>query len=120
SVEHEKRVRVQVLGHLDDRFVHLLNECPECGRCYTTAESICAQDGASLTLTLPVETTIDGKYRLARRIGRGGMGVVYEAGDERLGRRVAIKIMIGDLFGNSQAVARFEREARAAAALSHP
>lgn len=120
SVEHEKRVRVQVLGHLDDRFVQLLNECPDCGRCYTTAQPTCPQDGANLTLTLPVERTIDGKYRLDRRIGRGGMGVVYEAGDLRLGRGVAIKIMVGDLFGNSQAMARFEREARAAAALSHP
>ena len=119
SVEHEKRVRVQVLGHLDDRFVQLLNECPDCGHCYTTAQAICPQDGANLTLTLPVERTIDGKYRLDHRIGRGGMGVVYEADDQRLGRKVAIKIMFGDLFGNSQAVARFEREARVAAALSH-
>ncbi|MDR3698982.1 MAG: protein kinase [Candidatus Sulfopaludibacter sp.] len=120
SVQQEKRVRVQVLGHLDDRFVQLLNECPDCGRCYTTSQLTCPLDGANLTLTLPVEKTIDGKYRLDRRIGRGGMGVVYEAGDLRLGRTVAIKMMVGDLFGNSQAMARFEREARAAAALSHP
>jgi hypothetical protein len=120
SVEQEKRVRVQVLGHLDDRFVQLLNECPECGGCYTTAQSTCPQDGVNLTLTLPVERTIDRKYRLDRRIGRGGMGVVYEAGDQQLGRQVAIKIMIGDLFGNSRAMARFEREARLAAALNHP
>ena len=120
SVQQEKRVRVQVLGHLDDRFVQLLNECPDCGRCYTTAETTCPQDGANLTLTLPVERTIDAKYRLDRRIGRGGMGVVYEATDLRLGRTVAIKTMVGELFGNSQALTRFEREARAAAALSHP
>jgi len=120
SVEREKRVRVQVLGHLDGQFVQLLNECPDCGRCYTTAQRTCPADGANLTLTLPVERTIDGKYRLDRRIGRGGMGVVYEAGDLRLGRSVAIKMMVGDLFGNSQAMARFEREARAAASLSHP
>jgi hypothetical protein len=120
SVDHERRVRVQVLGHLDDQFVQLLNECPDCGRCYTTAQTICAEDGANLTLTLPVERTIDGKYRLNRRIGRGGMGVVYEAGDLRLGRSVAIKIMVGDLFGNSQAMMRFEREARVAASLTHP
>jgi len=120
SVEREKRVRVQVLGHLDNRLVQLLNECPDCGRCYTTAEATCPEDGASLTLTLPTERTIDDKYRLDRRIGRGGMGVVYEATDLRLGRSVATKIMMGDLFGNSSAMTRFEREARAAAALSHP
>jgi hypothetical protein len=120
SVEREKRVRVQVLGHLDDRFVQLLNECPDCGHCYTTAQATCPRDGATLTLTLPLERMIDGKYRLDRRIGCGGMGVVYEAGDLRLDRNVAIKIMVGNLFGNSQAVLRFEREARVAAALSHP
>jgi hypothetical protein len=119
-VEFEKRVRVQVLGHLENQLVQLLTECPKCARCYTTAQSTCPEDGASLTLTLPVERMIEGKYRLDRRIGRGGMGVVYEAGDQRLGRSVALKIMISDLFGNSEAMARFEREARVAAALSHP
>lgn len=120
SVAEEKRVRVEVLGHLGDRLVELLNECPECGRCYAAPDQTCPKDGATLTLTLPVERTIEGKYRLERRIGRGGMGVVYEAADLRLARPVAIKIMTGDLFGNSQAMARFEREARAAAAMNHP
>lgn len=119
-VEEEQRVRFQVLRHLDDQLVQLLAECPACGLCYSTAQSTCPQDGTSLTLTLPIERIIDGKYRLDRRIGRGGMGVVYEAGDQRLGRKVALKVMIGDLFGNSEALARFEREARVAAALSHP
>jgi eukaryotic-like serine/threonine-protein kinase len=119
-VAQERRVRVQVLGHLDQQRVQLLNECPDCGRCYTTAESVCVNDGASLSLTLPVERTIDGKYRLERRIGRGGMGVVYRGRDVRLERAVAIKIMTGDLFGNSAAMSRFEREARAAAVIKHP
>lgn len=119
-VGQELRVKVQVLGHLDDQLVQLLTECPACGFCYTTAQSTCPRDGTSLTLTLPVEKTIDGKYRLERRIGRGGMGVVYEALDHRLGRKVAVKVMIGDLFGNNEALARFEREARVAASLTHP
>jgi hypothetical protein len=120
SVAQERRVRVQVLGHLDHQNIQLLNECPECGRCYTIADSVCTADGASLSLTLPVERTIDAKYRLERRIGRGGMGVVYRGQDTRLDRAVAIKIMTGDLFGNTAAMARFEREARAAAMLKHP
>ena len=119
-VGQELRVKVQVLGHLDDQLVQLLTECPACGFCYTTAQSTCPRDGTSLTLTLPVEKTIEGKYRLERRIGRGGMGVVYEALDHRLGRKVAVKVMIGDLFGNNEALARFEREARVAAFLTHP
>ena len=48
------------------------------------------------------------------------MGSVYQATDLRLGRPVAIKIMIGSLFGDQTAVRRFEREARASAKLNHP
>ena len=118
-IHDESRVRVEVLGHLDRHRIELLSECPDCGRCYSAADQKCADDGANLSLTLPVEKTIDGKYRLERRLGRGGMGVVYEASDLRLGRLVAIKIMIGQLFGNAAAVSRFEREARATALLDH-
>ena len=117
EVLHLKK-RVQQEQHL--RPVEFLTECPACARCYTTAETSCPQDGASLSFTLPVERTISDKYRLDRRIGHGGMGVVYEASDLLLGRAVAVKIMVGDLFGDGAALARFEREARVAASLSHP
>src|SRR5262249_14381152 len=76
-------------------------------------------DGAELTLTLPVERTLDGKYRLERALGRGGFGVVYEASDLRLQRRVAAKVMMGSSFGDVTALRRFEREARAAARIDH-
>jgi serine/threonine-protein kinase len=62
---------------------------------------------------------IDGKYLLTRLIGRGGMGAVYEAHDQRLDRVVAVKVTTGDLFGNQAALQRFSREARAAAKLNH-
>ena len=71
-------------------------------------------------LTLPVERTIDGKYRLNALIGKGGMGAVYRATDLRLSREIAMKILIGNMFGDSQAIRRFEREARASARLQHP
>lgn len=61
-----------------------------------------------------------GSYLIEREIGRGGMGVVYEAEDTRLGRRVALKV-ISPAFGRDPARReRLRREARAAAALSHP
>lgn len=58
-------------------------------------------------------------YRIVRQLGAGGMGVVYEAEDSRLGRRVAVK-MVSEHFTDRSAVDRFEREARSASALNHP
>lgn len=63
---------------------------------------------------------IDGRYQLLRQMGSGGMATIYEAIDTRLDRRVAVKIMHAHLAQDEQFVERFIREAKAAAALSHP
>ncbi|HEY1954132.1 MAG TPA: protein kinase [Polyangiaceae bacterium] len=70
-----------------------------------------------LTLTGQV---LAGKYRVGARLGGGGMGEVYEAVQEGLGRRVAIKVMSGPMASDPQLLERFQREARAVAALGHP
>lgn len=62
---------------------------------------------------------IDDRYRIVRRVARGGMATVYEALDRRLDRSVAVKIMHPHLAESADFVARFQREARAAAKLSH-
>lgn len=60
-----------------------------------------------------------GRYRVLEKIGAGGMGEVYLAEDESLGRRVAIKVLTSELTANADRVARFRREARAIANLNH-
>src|SRR5690349_4695849 len=70
-----------------------------------------------MTLTAPTRL---GAYQIVAPLGAGGMGEVYRATDTRLGRDVAVKVVSGCLMDDPSAVARFEREARTVAALSHP
>src|SRR2546423_14734605 len=65
------------------------------------------------------ERLLDGRYRIVRRLGSGGMAAVFLAEDERLGRPVAIKRLHGDV-SDDELVERFRREARLGASLNHP
>ena len=120
TVNRQRRTASQVLGRLDQEGLNLVRECPVCARCFDRVTERCDADGAALEFVHPVERLIDGKYRLDRRIGRGGMGAVFEAQDLRLERRVAVKVVTGAVLGDLTSLRRFNREAQALARLEHP
>jgi hypothetical protein len=97
-----------------------LKLCPMCGRCFDSMRSMCEVDKTPLVVEEGVPRTIDEKYIVTRLLGRGGMGSVYLATQNRLNRPVAIKVLLTHLVGSSAMQSRFEREARIVARLKHP
>ena len=97
-----------------------MRECPKCRRCYPDETSHCPQDGEPAAQTLLGEPTLDARYLLERRLGQGGMGVVFQARHIFLKTPHAIKVILPDLVGNDPMLTtRFRQEALAAAAIRH-
>src|SRR5438045_1177371 len=97
-----------------------MKECPTCRSCFPDDILHCPDDGAATTSSIQGERSIDGRYQLGRRLGQGGMGVVYKARHIFLKTQHAIKIILPDLVGNDpNLVTRFRQEAMAAAAIRH-
>lgn len=120
--------------------------CPQCEMFLDREAMFCAECGLPLSLpesagphpyyeshyqaSLPtirlvnpdplIGRVIDGKYELRAQLGKGGMSVVYRARRVRIGDDVAVKILLGKFVTDDAALARFRREARAAAMLHHP
>jgi formylglycine-generating enzyme required for sulfatase activity len=98
-----------------------MRECPTCFRCFGDEVSHCPVEGRATFHSLPGEPVLDGRYVLERRLGEGGMGVVYKAHHKFLRTTRAIKVIKPELMGNDPSFAtRFQQEAMAAAAIGHP
>ncbi len=109
---------------------HILHEDARfCSHCGLSTAPIPTSTGNShqqetLKYTVPPDTfsgrILDSKYELLKRLGEGGMGVVYRARRLHIGDEVAVKVLHSDLVVDKEAVERFRREARSAAMINHP
>ena len=77
-----------------------MKECQVCKNCFGDDAATCPNDGMPTVHTLPGEPVLEGKYHLERRLGQGGMGVVYKARHAYLKTQLAIKVILPDLVGN--------------------
>jgi eukaryotic-like serine/threonine-protein kinase len=104
--------------------------CRGCGREFAGGETFCPDDGSRLSSTSQLQdlagvdpligTTLDGRYKLLRAIGEGGMGIVYEAEHVLIEKRVAIKVLRETFTRRPDVVERFRQEAKSASRIGHP
>lgn len=103
-----------------------MKECPKCDVCFSDDVAVCPHDQTATRFSLPGDQILAGRYRLEKRIGKGAMGQVYLASDTKFAsRKVAVKTVRQDILNSDdlqegEAIARFEREAQAAASIQHP
>src|SRR5205809_733788 len=104
--------------------------CPVCGTTYGPETAFCATDGARLLDAAEasavladqdplVRSLIGGRYRILKRLGEGGMGVVYLAEHEAIEKRVAIKVLKDQYAQREDVVRRFQQEAKSASRVKH-
>src|SRR5882762_11741824 len=97
-----------------------MKECPTCRCCFPDDVNHCPVDETATAPSIAGEPVLDSRYQLEKRLGQGGMGVVFRARHIFLKTPHAIKIILPDLVGNDPMLAtRFRQEALAAAAIRH-
>src|SRR3954454_25273304 len=95
--------------------------CPSYHRCYPGKVNHCPNDGDSLKFLINLDITLDERYLLEKKLGQGGMGLVFKAHHKFIKTYHAITIILPDCVGNDPSLAaRFRQEAMAAAAIRHP
>ncbi len=98
-----------------------MKECSKCRHCYDDDVEICPVDNIRPVFTIAGSTTISGRYILERRLGQGGMGVVFRAKHKFLKSSHAVKIILPSLVdGDADLLVRFNQEAVLAASIDHP
>lgn len=100
-----------------------MKQCEQCNRQFPDHMVFCPFDGDILEAEvedLLIGRVIDGKYRLEEKLGEGGMGTVYKAKHVLIQNELAVKVLHSSLVADRHAVARFQREATAAARIKHP
>lgn len=103
-----------------------MKECPKCELCFPDDVNFCPHDQTQTKSSLPGDLVLADRYLLEKRLGRGAMGQVYLARDQKFStRKVAVKTVRQDILSSEdlqegEAIARFEREAEAAASIQHP
>jgi tRNA A-37 threonylcarbamoyl transferase component Bud32 len=97
----------------------LSKECPNCRKCHDVTDELCLHDGWKLA-TNSFPRSLASRFWWECRIGQGGMGLVYEASDLQLRRKVAVKLLLEDRIKDSAALDRFRREAHILAGFQHP
>ena len=125
-LERRRTGQSPTVGEYVDRYPHLADQIRDV---FPALELMEEADPGTVERTMALADTVAdttspelrrlGDYRILCEIGRGAMGVVYEAEQESLGRRVALKILPANLAASERAWARFHSEARAAARLHH-
>ncbi|MBA3769276.1 MAG: protein kinase [Blastocatellia bacterium] len=103
-----------------------MKECPKCALCFEDDVTVCPNDESDLRSPIPGALLIGERYLVVSRLGRGAMGQVFLARDNKFdARMVALKtvrpdFLASDGLGDGEAIARFRREAQAAATIQHP
>lgn len=103
-----------------------MKECPKCELCFAEDVNFCPHDQSPTKTLMPGGQLLANRYFLEKRLGRGAMGQVYLARDTKFStRKVAVKTVRQDILSSEdlqegEAIARFEREAEAAASIQHP
>ena len=98
-----------------------MKECSQCHYCYEDSSNFCAFDNKPLIGSQIVDLTISGRYILEKRLGKGGMGIVYKANHKFLKSSHAIKVILPELVEQDKSILlRFRQEAVLAASIDHP